>query len=88
MQPQDLTASEITVRLGSTWIPPEYIKEFTFEATAPKSDNARLAAITVNGAPLEGFDADTTDYTLKLQYEENLERFCFYNVGQRQTACV
>ncbi|MBE7048457.1 MAG: hypothetical protein E7393_03680 [Ruminococcaceae bacterium] len=31
VQPQDLTASEITVRLGSTWIPPEYIKEFTFE---------------------------------------------------------
>ena len=31
VQPQDLTASEITVRLGSTWIPPEYIKQFTFE---------------------------------------------------------
>ena len=31
VQPQDLSASEITVRLGSTWIPPKYIEEFTFE---------------------------------------------------------
>jgi N12 class adenine-specific DNA methylase len=31
VQPKDLTAAEITVKLGTTWIPPEYIKEFTFE---------------------------------------------------------
>ncbi len=31
VQPKDLTASEITVRLGSTWVPTQYIRDFTFE---------------------------------------------------------
>lgn len=31
IQPKDLSASEITVRLGTTWIPTEYFKQFTFE---------------------------------------------------------
>ena len=35
IQPIDLTASEITVRLGTTWIPPEYIKEFVYELLSP-----------------------------------------------------
>lgn len=35
VQPKDLTASEITVRLGSTWIPPEYIKQFAVELLSP-----------------------------------------------------
>ena len=28
--PQDLTASEIGIKLGSTWIPPEVIRQFIF----------------------------------------------------------
>ena len=47
-------------------------KEFSFEATAPKSDNARLSSITVNGEPLVGFDPEITDYTVKLQYSEDV----------------
>lgn len=35
IQPKDLTASEITVRLGTTWIPVEYIEQFTFELLNP-----------------------------------------------------
>lgn len=35
VQPKDLTAAEITVRLGTTWIPPEYIQEFMFELLTP-----------------------------------------------------
>ena len=31
VQPKELTASEISVRLGTTWIPPEDIQEFMFE---------------------------------------------------------
>lgn len=31
VQPVDLTASEISVRLGATWLPPEIIEEFMFE---------------------------------------------------------
>ena len=35
VQPKDLTAGEISVKLGTTWIPPEYIKEFVFELLSP-----------------------------------------------------
>ena len=31
VQPVDLTASEISVRLGATWLPPETIEQFMFE---------------------------------------------------------
>ena len=31
VQPKDLTASEIAVRLGATWLPPEIVEQFMFE---------------------------------------------------------
>lgn len=31
VQPKDLTASEIYVRLGATWLPPEIVEQFMFE---------------------------------------------------------
>ena len=31
VQPTDLTASEISVRLGATWLDTEYVRQFTFE---------------------------------------------------------
>lgn len=31
VQPKDLTAAEISVKLGSTWIPDKYIEQFTYE---------------------------------------------------------
>ena len=31
VQPKDLTASEIAVRLGATWLPPEDVQDFIFE---------------------------------------------------------
>ena len=31
IQPKDLTASEISVRLGATWVPPEIYQQFMFE---------------------------------------------------------
>ena len=52
VQPKDLTAAEITVRLGTTWIPPEYIKEFAFELMTP-SYYAR-AQINVHYSKLTG----------------------------------
>lgn len=35
VQPTDLTASEISVKLGTIWIPEAYIKEFVFELLSP-----------------------------------------------------
>ena len=38
VQPVDLTASEITVRLGAAWLNPEYIRQFIFETlNTPRS---------------------------------------------------
>lgn len=37
--PKDLYASEISVRLGATWIPPRYIEEFIFELLETPSYN-------------------------------------------------
>lgn len=31
VQPKDLTASEIAVRLGATWLPTEIVEQFMFE---------------------------------------------------------
>ena len=31
VQPKDLSASEISVRLGATWLPPEIVEQFMFE---------------------------------------------------------
>ena len=31
MQPEDLTASEISVRLGSTWLPVDIVQQFIYE---------------------------------------------------------
>ncbi len=31
VQPKDLTASEISVRLGATWLPPDVVEQFVFE---------------------------------------------------------
>ncbi len=40
VQPVDLTASEISVKLGATWLDPEYIRQFIFE-TLDTSRRAR-----------------------------------------------
>ena len=53
VQPKDLTASEITVRLGTTWIPPEYIKDFVFELLEPSyyaSRNIDIKYSKITGA--------------------------------------
>lgn len=39
VQPRDLDASEIAVRLGATWIPPKYIQDFLIHCTNLKDHN-------------------------------------------------
>ena len=43
VQPTDLTASEISVRLGATWLDTEYVRQFTFETLGtPRSTQRRI----------------------------------------------
>ncbi len=37
IQPKDLTAAEIGIKLGATWIPPEIIKQFVFDLLSTPS---------------------------------------------------
>ena len=45
VQPKDLTASEISVRLGATWIPSKYIQEFVFELLEPSQYTRTLIKV-------------------------------------------
>ncbi|MBQ6480047.1 MAG: helicase SNF2, partial [Anaerolineaceae bacterium] len=60
VQPQDLSASEIDVRLGATWIDKKYIQEFMYETfNTPRRNRwsdyvyaANRYAVTVNFSPM------------------------------------
>ena len=51
-QPRDLTASEIDVRLGATWIEPQYIKQFITETFKPSFWASQ--SIKVHYSPVTG----------------------------------
>ncbi len=44
-QPKDLSASEISVRLGATWIPIDVVEQFMFELLKPQSSNRRNISV-------------------------------------------
>ena len=51
VQPKDLTAAEISVRLGAAWIPDKYIEQFTYELldtplSAQRQINVRYSKLT------------------------------------------
>ena len=53
VQPKDLSAAEISVRIGSSWIGPEYYKQFLFELLHTPS-RLRGSKIDVRYAPITG----------------------------------
>ena len=63
-QPRDLTAAEIDVRLGATWIVPEYIQQFmneTFKPSAWVADQLKVSYQPITGEwDIEG--KNTTTY--------------------------
>ena len=62
VQPQDLSASEISVRLGATWLPPEIIEQFMFHLFSTpkyKSWNIKVHYSQITGAwSIEGKSID------------------------------
>lgn len=69
-QPIDLEASEIEVRLGATWIEPNYIQDFMVETLKPATYLINSKLINVNYSPytgvwnVQGKNADTYDNVL------------------------
>ena len=63
-QPQELTASEIDVRLGATWIEPQYIKQFIDETFRPSfwaSQNIKVHYSSITGEwRIDGKSATST----------------------------
>ena len=55
VQPKDLSASEISVRLGSTWIPPEDIKVFIEYLLNPSNYACQNINVHYNEATSEGW---------------------------------
>lgn len=55
VQPKDLGASEISVRLGSTWIPPEDIKDFIDDLLTPSNYTSRNIKVHYMNATSEWF---------------------------------
>ena len=52
-QPKDLDASEIEVRLGATWIAPEYVQQFmyeTFQTPMYRRDDIRIVFVKATAA--------------------------------------
>lgn len=86
VQPRDLDASEISVRLGSTWIPKEYIDAFMYELLDTpywaKSDS--YFAIKTKFAPVTGewfIENKAQDkYNVKANVEFGTERRTAYQI--------
>lgn len=54
IQPKELEASEIEVRLGATWIEPEYIRQFVYETLSPPRYLTRTNIIDVKYSKYSG----------------------------------
>ena len=48
VQPEDLTATEISVKLGSTWVPPDIVEQFVYELLETSEYNKRHIKVRYN----------------------------------------
>ena len=72
VQPKDLTASEISVRLGATWIPEEDIKAFVFELLQPGWRGQRYIQVRYSDISgewrIEGKNSDSYNVSANVTY--------------------
>lgn len=82
VQPKDLTASEIELHLGTTWIPPEDIKQFILETMEPNRWTAQSIKVSYNRLNatwnIEGSAVDS--YNLKATTTFGTKRKNFYEI--------
>lgn len=82
VQPKDLTASEIELHLGTTWIPPEDIKQFILETMEPNRWAAQSIKVSYNRLNatwnIEGSSVDS--YNLKATTTFGTKRKNFYEI--------
>lgn len=86
VQPKDLDASEISVRLGSTWIAPKYIDEFMYELldTPRWARESASYGIKVKFAPITGEwfieNKSQDNYNVKANTTYGTERRSAYQI--------
>ena len=72
VQPKDLTASEISVRLGATWIPEEDVKAFVFELLQPGWRGQRYIKVRYSDISgewrIEGKNSDSYNVSANVTY--------------------
>ncbi len=72
VQPKDLTASEISVRLGATWIPEEDIQAFVFELLQPGWRGQRYIQVRYSDISgewrIEGKNSDSYNVSANVTY--------------------
>ena len=72
VQPKDLTASEISVRLGATWIPEEDVKAFVFELLQPGWRGERFIQVRYSEISgewrIEGKNSDSYNVAANVTY--------------------
>ena len=72
VQPKDLAASEISVRLGTTWIPEEDIKAFVFELLQPGWRGQRYIQVRYSDISgewrIEGKNSDSYNVSANVTY--------------------
>ena len=72
VQPKDLSASEISVRLGATWIPEEDIKAFVFELLQPGWRGQRYIQVRYSDISgewrIEGKNSDSYNVSANVTY--------------------
>lgn len=82
VQPKDLAASEIELHLGTTWIPPEDIKQFILETMEPNRWAAQSIKVSYNRLNatwnIEGSSVDS--YNLKATTTFGTKRKNFYEI--------
>lgn len=82
VQPKDLTAAEIELHLGTTWIPPEDIKQFILETMEPNRWAAQSIKVSYNRLNatwnIEGSSMDS--HSLKATTTFGTKRKDFYEI--------
>jgi len=75
VQPKDLSASEIDVRLGATWLPPDVVEQFMFELLEPPYYIKSKIHVSFSSYTamwnISGKNADSTNIKAAMTYGTN-----------------
>lgn len=82
VQPVDLKPEEISVQLGSTWVPPEYFEQFMYDLLETPERLRRDGVYhTYNSDPFASSGSNANNYTVMLSYDSTAATYGISNKG-------